>query len=687
MGEGRLGGGGRRAHLAFIAPLAALFLIANSSAKAQDPATAHSRVHNLKVISDKVDDVSTVESILHSFVKPGMSDEDRSLALWRAVVKYRHQTIPAMEFLAADWESHDPVKIFNVYGYCMCCCCSALIESLNRADGRQARGRILTGHSVPEVRFADGWHMYDASLISLFPLPETGAPASVDQVCEAIARWYAQHPEYKENVSALMELMKSEGWTGWKSKGPELLAKSPYYHLGFLPARTHGWNDTMSEYGPNCAVYEYGYQVGHRAVFSLRPGESLERDAGNRRLHVNMDRVPDWDMLDARAPERDLVYLEQFFPGYRGGVVGNGYHRYGPNLARGELETGCEVYENLATGGFHALHPKAGGKAGVAVVELSCPYVYLGGRVRLKGQRARETDQVVLSLSTSNGRQFVPVWKADATGPFDAEIDLGERIRRRYSYWLQIEIQSESPQGTGLDTFSVESEIQHAPRTLPWLGRGQNTITVSTDRDATIATRTISCLITPDVQFNKNETTGSMGVQFENLDVRDGSCWWKAGEGSMTVPVETPGELVALRFSAQVRARGNKDLVQMLVSTDQGKTWQEAGHIAGPTPGATGSFRFDGIPPGTKRAHLKFRLSGNNTIGIFSFRVDADYRDPLSEGAAAPIQVVHRWREKGMPREHVELVQKLPATYKIATEAEPEMVSVTYAMPAGKSAR
>jgi hypothetical protein len=95
----------------------------------------------LKVLSNKIDDVTTVENILKSFVKPGMSDQERARALWTAVVKYRHQTTPPNEFLAGDWEAHDPVKIFNVYGYCMCCCCSALVEALNREDGREALGR------------------------------------------------------------------------------------------------------------------------------------------------------------------------------------------------------------------------------------------------------------------------------------------------------------------------------------------------------------------------------------------------------------------------------------------------------------------------------------------------------------------------------------------------------------------
>ena len=237
------------------------------------------RINNLKVLSDKIDDVTTVENILRSFVRPGMSDEERSKAIWTAVVKYRHQTIPPNEFLAADSEAHDPVKIFNVYGYCMCCCCSAVIEALNRADGREARGRILNNHSVPEVRYGDGWHMFDTSLITYFPRPGDGTIASVDEIATAINDWYSAHPGYRKDGPKLFELMRSDGWMGWKVAGPELLAGCPFYDKGYLPARTHGWDATMVEYDRKSEVYEYGYQAGHRALFSLRKGESFVREA------------------------------------------------------------------------------------------------------------------------------------------------------------------------------------------------------------------------------------------------------------------------------------------------------------------------------------------------------------------------------------------------------------------------
>src|SRR5438067_9431994 len=167
-------------------------LLVVRAARGDEPA---GRVNNLKVLSDKIDDVTTPENILKSFVKPGMTDAERSKALWTAAIKYRHQTAPPTEELCGEWEAHDPVKIFNVYGYCMCCCASSLMESMNRLDGREARGRILNGHSVPEVKYAGTWHMFDCSLINYFPKPGSGDIASVDDVSQAVTGWYATHPD------------------------------------------------------------------------------------------------------------------------------------------------------------------------------------------------------------------------------------------------------------------------------------------------------------------------------------------------------------------------------------------------------------------------------------------------------------------------------------------------------------
>jgi hypothetical protein len=658
----------------------ALLILTGLPAFAQERRAASNggRINQLKVLSDKIDDMTTVENIVKSFVKPGMSDQKRAEALWRAVVKYRHQTTPPNEQLAGDWEAHDPVKILSVYGYCMCCCSSAILEALNREDGRETRGRILNGHSVPEVWYKNGWHMFDGSLITYFPRPADGVDASVDEIAASIADWYAGHPGYQKNGAKIMELMRKDGWSGWKAEGPTLLANCPFYRAGYFPARSHGWDATMSEYDRKSEVYEYGYQVGHRALLSLRPGESLVREAGNRGLHVNMETDPDWDGLKARAPENDLAYVTEFLPGYRGGVTANGTHRYAPNLRAGNLARGAERFENLAIGGGRvpALHVKDANKPGVVVILMNCPYIYLGGRISLHAVGHSDGDRLAVSVSTNNGRSFAEVFSAPVLKAETLKIDLKEKVLRRYAYWIKIELEGQA----GLDSLVIDNEFQHAPRTLPWLGDGQNTITVAADHDSTIATRTIACRITPDSSFTKNETTETMGVQFDNVDLRHDACWWKGGTGRMTVPVEVPGDLVALSFSAQVRARSERDLVHIVASTDSGKTWRAVADMKGPTQGRTGHFVLRDWPRGTRKVLLRFELTGNNTAGVQSFRIDADYRDPLATRSVSPFRVTHHWTEHGQLKSHVETIKSLPAKYSIRAGSDPEMVSVAYEM-------
>jgi hypothetical protein len=636
------------------------------------------RVNNLKVLSDKVDDVTTVEQIVKSFVKPGMTDQQRAEALWRAAVKYRHQQVPANEYLDGDEHPHDPVKVFNVYGYCQCCCSSAILEALNREDGREARGRILNGHSVPEVRYRDAWHMFDASLITYFPRPDDEVAASVDEIASSVADWYVTHPDYHKNGAKILDLMRKDGWMGWKAEGPRLLAHCPFYKLGYLPARTHGWDATMAEYDRKPEVFEYGYQVGHRALFSLRPGESFVREAGNRGLHVSDD--PNWDGLKARVPENDLAYVPEFDPGYRGGVVGNGKHIYAPNFATGDLERGAEVFENLATGP-DGVKVKDRRKPGMLVVEMKSPYVYLGGLMHFTWDiPADATGRARVSISTDGGRSFVRTGIGGSQTTIGTGGKLEPYIARRYAYRIKVDLVG----GARLTDLRLNNDIQHAPRTLPRLEKGKNTITVAVGLDPTLATRTITGRIAAEPGFDKNQTAESMGVTFDNLNLEHNACWWKGGTGVMTVPIDVPGDLVSLGFSAMIRARDEKDRVRAATSVDGGKTWREVAILPGPTQGRTHHVRVADWPAGVRKAMLRFELTGNNTVGVQSFRVDADYRDPLAARSPGRFTVLHRWKEGDEAREHAQTITTLPTSYTIEGAADPEMISVTYQMDAGR---
>src|SRR5207248_7653942 len=138
----------------------------------------------IKVLSDKIEDVSSMEAWKKSFIKDGMTDEQKAMAVWTTVVKFRQQDTPPDEFLV-DGNVHDPIKTFNVYGYGMCCCASSNIEALARYAGLPARGRIINTHSVPEVYWDGAWHLLDASLITYFPKPD-GKLAGVDEIISGV---------------------------------------------------------------------------------------------------------------------------------------------------------------------------------------------------------------------------------------------------------------------------------------------------------------------------------------------------------------------------------------------------------------------------------------------------------------------------------------------------------------------
>ncbi len=85
------------------------------SARAADLAAVPGVVSHIKLLSDKCEDVSSLEDWKKTYIKEGMSDQDKALAIWKTVVRYRHQTNPSSEWRCPDTHVHDPLKTIHVY--------------------------------------------------------------------------------------------------------------------------------------------------------------------------------------------------------------------------------------------------------------------------------------------------------------------------------------------------------------------------------------------------------------------------------------------------------------------------------------------------------------------------------------------------------------------------------------------
>lgn len=295
----------------------AVVVALSAMARAQTPAGI---VSHIKVLSDKVEDVSSVEAWKKSFIMDDMTSEQKALAIWRSVVKFRHIDSPAKEYLQSDGCVHDPIKIFNVYGYALCCCASCCDEALSRYVGFEARGWTMPGHSISEVKYDGAWHHFDTERIYYFRKPD-GALASVAEIAAAVTEWGKANPEAVKDDGSLRKFMAGDGW----KKGPPLLAGSEFFSRnGSDPTGGHGWNSVMSIFAKKIDPFEYGYSQGYQVNIQLRPGERLTRNWSHQGRHVNMGEGGAPSCMASRAEMKYQEKLGDLAPGR----VGNGTIEY-----------------------------------------------------------------------------------------------------------------------------------------------------------------------------------------------------------------------------------------------------------------------------------------------------------------------------------------------------------------------
>ena len=652
------------------AAVLASHMAAGRPAQAEQPGTAVGVVSHVKVLSDKVPDVSSMEAWKRSFITDGMTDREKALAAWKTRVMFAYQDPPPKEFLHHEGCVHDPIKVFNVYGYGMCCCASANVGSLARYAGLKVRGHGINRHSVPEVYWDGAWHMLDASLINYFPKAD-GTIAGVDDICAAVQGWYREHPEYKGNAAKLDELHRSGGWAGWR-KGPDLLTRCPFYDAtGWLPAKTHAWTSTMQEYdgAKNTPFpYEYGYTQGYQVNIQLRPGERLTRRWSHQGRHVNgiLGDGGTPGCLTAKVGQGSMAYLTAYGDLTRE-RVGSGTLAYDVPLADGAFRTGALRAENLATPPEGAGGPAVGlqdpARPGILELRMPTSYVYLTGELAFDAV-VHDGGKIRVFFSDSNGLRWNEIARADASGT--QTVDLQPHVLRRYDYRLRFVLDGK---GTGLDGIRIRHEVQCSQRALPTLAKGANTITFRAGPPEGTITITGAChgdFKGKQVQLADFGPTLT-GVS-ENLYRVEGQ------PAHVTFPIATPGDMVRLRFGCHFRCRDKADRWEMQVSFDGGKTFRTVDVCAGPTPGETKYITVSDVPAGVRQAHVRWSGTQRNTTCLFSLRIDADYKQP--HGGFRPVRITYRWDEAGIAKEDVHVATRPEETYTVSCAQTPEMKSL-----------
>ena len=569
-------------------------------------------VSNVKVLSDKVHDVSSLEAWKKSFIRDGMSDKEKALAVFNTEVTFQQADAPPNEYLQREDAVLDPIKLFNVYGYTLCSVSSANVMCLARYLGLPARCFTINNHVVPEIFYDNAWHMYDADLIEYFPKAD-GSVASVEELVAGVSKWKAEHPEYATiNKSNRYAYMAKPGW----KTGPDILLRNPFYDdMGWLPCAEFAWGDTMLQFGRIQNNWQSCYSMGYRVNVQLREGERLTRNWFNKGLRVNMDGGASPGSLGAVIGEQSFRHSPKWGD-LAPGRVGNGTLEYDVPLAAGALRGGALTAENLAVksedNAGPAVHVKDPGSAGVLDLRMPTSYVYLSGRLSFTPVLGDQGAIKVL-VSTNNALDWKEVANVSAAG--DQTIDLKPLVFRRYNYVVRFVMKG---RGTGLDQLKLTHDIQHSQRPLPALARGENKIAFSAGpQEGTI---TIEGAMEP----------GSKGKQLlfgdfhPKLDGYAADAFPRGeGEKSITFPVRTPGDLVRLRISDHFLSSGKDSMFLIEVSFDDGKTWKTVDRPEGLTLKRNFVGRYvvvSDVPSGTRGVLPRAVDGGRHSCDVCGFR-------------------------------------------------------------------
>jgi hypothetical protein len=620
-------------------------------------------VSHVKVLSDKVPDLSSIEAWKKSYLKEGMNDREKALAVWRSVVSFQHQESPPMEFLQAGGSVQDPIKMANVYGYSLCSVTSAHVQALARAAGLKARGWTLNAHVVPEVMWDGKWHLLDASLITYFPRAD-GELAGVEEIVRGVKEWYDGHPEFKGSDGKLREFMRGGGWR----KGPAVLSRATCYdENGWLPAATHGWYSTMQEYdGSTLFEFEAGYSTGYQVNVQLRPGERLTRNWSHKGLHINMDGSGGTPGVLGQKTGTDSLRYTPEFGDIAPGRIGNGTLEYEVPLTGGEFSRGVLSAYNVVSapaGKTPALRVSDTSIPGGFTLRMPSSYVYLGGELTVQCVVPSGGD-IRVELSDNHGLDW-PVYFILKSG--SQRIDLKPFVFRRYDYRLRFTVKGA---GTSIEKLRLTHDIQHSQRPLPALSRGDNTITFQSGPQE----GTITLEGSTELQNKKKQLVFTefhpVAEHCETDAMRP-----KGRSGSLTFPVITPGDITRLRIHTFYRARDPKDGWDVLVSFDGGKSFRSAAKLSGPVVMMGHSVTVSDVPAGTRTALVRYAGTQVNTAAVLNFRIDADYLEPL--GGFRPVRVTYVWEENGTEKRHEHTAAVPNDSYTIPCAAVPVMKSLS----------
>ena len=333
-------------------------------------------------LSNGRNDFRTVKEIVSGAVKPGMTDRERALAIWR------RQTTHRFHASAGDAaEMHDPVKVFNVYGYTTCGDDAVCLAGLWHAAGFPVSPGRLLAHRTSQVFFDGRWHLLDGNMGPLYLLRDNVTIASEQDLVRDHDLVKRSHPH------GILD--------------PDRRADNEEHAALFI---------TEGEAAADRAIADIARTSSMSMV--LRPQEAIEWRWGRGTKYHGLEDLRTWGARTSGGRTWGASAAER---------VCNGRWEYRPDFGRDVWRSGTESTSGVVV--------ERGALVGGSIVwKMRSPYVFVGGRLETAGAGARFSVSFDGATWHPAGEDLDPLFPARGPARYEyrlrCELPAGARLER-----------------------------------------------------------------------------------------------------------------------------------------------------------------------------------------------------------------------------------------------------------------
>jgi len=603
-------------------------------------AAAQAEVCNLKVVTDASPDYTDTESMIRSITSKWSTPAEKCWALFYWTHIARRQTTPMQ---LHGMELTDPIRQFNDYGYTMCSTIAGINASVWDAMGLKVKYWDITAHTVSEVCYDGRWHVYDNSMSALYTLCDGVTIAGVEDVG-------------KEGACAA-----SGGKTepGHVARYHCLTATSP---RGFLTGADCA-RDLDQEYrcfNPKYFKYRYyfyDWDRGHRVVLNLKPGESYTRH------YASLGDGPAFYVPnDGKDPEK----VSQF------GIRGNGVWVFRPSLTPADYPKVVHSAANITAVAPAGLVPGQAGRAAEVVFKVQAANVITSQRIRAALVRKTADDAVAISVSTNNGLVWRQVWKADATGDVEADLELIDPVNGAYEVLVRVELAAKTaPADAVLKSIDIRTTTMLNAKTQPRLNLGRNTVYVGAGDP------TDSVVFWPELQGGKYKdlVADEKNIACDPKHIGYQGVVWPAKpkeDAYLVYRLDAPRDLVRVTYGGRFYNRHPGSRIEIAHSLD-GRSWTTTWTLTKTEPPWDDiHYETAAIPKGHRSVWVRYLMNSpaaaRDACSLYAVRMEANHLP--ADPAFRPCEVTFTWseRQKGrtpLRRSHTQRIDTLPTRYTV----------------------